>query len=169
MAVDRQWRRYILQPGHSVRHIQGIQFALSGPIPEREKKFHFRTILHWTAEPEMPSHTLTGAKDSRNDPRILKVVVPLRRQMGGVGPFAGGGKPWGELFASQCGGRESHPRHGSPVFSARSTAACILLHRAAATPSLGAIFISVRMAAISSWYCFMRRSKVRRSFVQTSV
>jgi hypothetical protein len=75
MAVDCERRRYILQPGHSVRHIQGIHLALSGPIPEREKQFHIRTILKWTAEPEMPPYAPTGAKYSRNDPRILKIVV----------------------------------------------------------------------------------------------
>jgi hypothetical protein len=32
-----------------------------------------------------------------------------------------------------------------------------------------ASFTSVRMAAISSWYSLVRRSKVRRSFVQTRI
>src|SRR5205807_4645909 len=79
MAVDCQRRGYVLQPSHSVRHIQGIHFALSGPIPEREKQSHFWTILQLTAEPEMPPYPRIGAKYSRNDPRVLKIVVPLRR------------------------------------------------------------------------------------------
>ena len=47
----------------------------------------------------------------RNDPRILKIVISLRRRMGGVSQFTGGGKPWDELFASHRGGGESQPRH----------------------------------------------------------
>jgi pimeloyl-ACP methyl ester carboxylesterase len=53
-------------------------------------------------------------------------------------------------------------------YPGRFTAISILLDREAA-PALGASRTSVRMAAISPWYCSMRRSKVRRSLVQTSV
>src|SRR5205809_8077723 len=102
MAVDCRRRRHNLRPGHSVRHIQGINFASPGSVPEREKQSHFRTILKWTTEPEMPPYARTGVKDSRNDPGMLKKVVPLRRRMGGVGQFAGGGKPRDELIAIQC-------------------------------------------------------------------
>src|SRR4051794_1966612 len=94
------------------------------------------------------------------------LVVPLRRGMWGVGQFAGGGKPWDKLFASQSRRGESQPRHDSPTVPVPLTATDILLDRVA-PPALGANLTSVRMAAISSWYSFIRRSNVRRSFVQT--
>src|ERR1044072_4257732 len=69
------------------------------------------------------------------------------------------------VIERQRGGGESQTRHGFSTARARFTAASILLDTAAAaTPNLDAILTSLRMAAISSWYCFMRRSKVRRSF-----
>jgi hypothetical protein len=57
----------------------------------------------------MPPSAGIGTKYPRDDPRILKIVVPLRRRMGRVGQFAGGGKPWDEFFAGQRGGGESQP------------------------------------------------------------
>src|SRR5215471_12649822 len=130
MAVNRERRCYILSPGHSVRQIQGIHFGLSRPIPEREKQPHLWTVLNWTAEPAMSPSVGIGAEYPRDDPGILKTVIPLRRRMGRVGQFTGRGKPWDELFAGLCGCGESQPRHCSSI-PARFTASSILLDRAA--------------------------------------
>jgi hypothetical protein len=178
--------RYTLPPGHSVRQIECINFPSPGPIPEREKQSHLRTVLKWTAEPEMPSYARTGVKYSRNDPRILKIVISLRRRMGGV---------------SRSPTEASHGTNSAPAnvevenlsrdILAHPVEKCVTLHSvagaarcfksaarfpatsilldSAAPPALGASLTSLSIAAISSWYCFIRRSKVRRSFLQTSV
>src|SRR5215831_9606776 len=111
MAVDCERGRYILQPGPSIRHVQGIQFALSGPIPECKKQFHFPIIFKRTTEPEAPAYSCAPLKYSGNHPRILKIVVPVGRRMGRVGQFASGGKPWDDLLTLQRGSGESQPRH----------------------------------------------------------
>jgi hypothetical protein len=49
---------------------------------------------------KMPPYSCTGGKYPRNNPRILKIVVPLRRRIGGVGQFTGGGEPWDDLVFS---------------------------------------------------------------------
>lgn len=73
----------------------------------------------------------------------------------------------------QSTGSESRANSGVVAYitqpGARATADCIRADRAVAALDLGARPTSDRMAAISFPYCFRRRSKFRRSFVQTSV
>lgn len=45
MAINCERGRYAFQPGPSVLHVEGIQFALSGPIPERKEQFDFPIIF----------------------------------------------------------------------------------------------------------------------------
>src|SRR5260370_41672503 len=90
MTVNCQRCRSTLPAGHSVRQIECINFPSPGPTPEREKQSHLRTVLKWTAEPEMPSYARTGVKYSRDDPRILKIDTSLPRRMGGVRQRDGG-------------------------------------------------------------------------------
>ena len=98
----------------------------------------------------MAPSVCSEAKYSRNDPRILKKVVALRRQIGRVSQFPNRGQPRNDLSAgSQCGGRESQS-------ALALTAVSILLQRAAAAADLGASFTSLRMAPISLRYSFMR-------------
>jgi hypothetical protein len=179
MAVHCERGRYILHSAPSIRHEQGIQFPPSSPIPECKEQFQFPVIFRRTTEPEVPAYSCAALKYSGNHLRILKIVVAVGWRMGRVGQFAGRSKPWHDLFTQQCGSGESQPRHNQQnhLFPAdffcfkspaRPTAASILLDRVS-SPALGASFTSVRIAAISSRYWFIRRSKVRRSFVQTKV
>jgi hypothetical protein len=58
-----------------------------------EQKSHLRAFLPRTAKPEVSPNVPLGAEDSRNDPRILEVVVTFRRRLRSISEFTSGGEP----------------------------------------------------------------------------
>ena len=135
MAVDCERGRYFLQPRPSIRHVQRIQFALSGPIPKGEKQFHFPIVFKRATEPEVPPYSCGPVKYSGNHPRILKIVVPVRRRNGASRPV----RP-----RRQAMGQSLHPA----TWKWRILAAAYLSESLSRGPSHG-FFHSLRQCGVS--------------------